>query len=139
MPPPRARPGFERPYYLLPAEDNAAEGYLVIREALAGKAGIGQVVIGGREHLVTVAPLGKGLVLEIIRYGSELKPAERFFDEIPVVAVETEMVEIAGQIIERKSTGFEPGGFRDRYAVALKELVDEKAKGMRITAAPTEP
>jgi DNA end-binding protein Ku len=71
---------FERPYHLLPSNDNAAEGYLVIRDALAeaGKAGIGQVVIGGREHLVALAPLGKGLVLEIIRYGSELKPAEKF-------------------------------------------------------------
>lgn len=132
---------FERPYYLLPSDDNAAEGYLVIREALAraGKAGIGQVVIGGREHLVAVAPLDKGLVLQIIRYGSELKPAERFFGEIPDLPVESEMVEIAGQIIERKSTAFEPGGFRDRYAVALKELVDEKAKGVRITATPAAP
>jgi hypothetical protein len=32
---------FERPYYLLPADETAAEGYVVIREALArgGKAG----------------------------------------------------------------------------------------------------
>jgi DNA end-binding protein Ku len=113
----------------------------VIREALArsGKAGIGQVVIGGRELLVAVAPLGKGLVLQIIRYASELKPAERFFSEIPDLPVETEMVEIAGQIIERKSSAFEPGSFRDRYGVALKELVAEKAKGVRITATPAAP
>lgn len=132
---------FERPYYLLPADEQAAEGYLVIREALeqAGKAGIGQVVIGGREHLVAVAPLGKGLVLEMIRYGSELKPAERFFDEIPELAVEPEMVEIAGQIIERKSAAFDPAAFRDRYADALKELVNEKAKGARIAAPPAAP
>ena len=49
------------------------------------------------------------------------------------------MVEIAGQIIERKSAAFEPGNFRDRYAVALKELVEEKAKGVRITASPAAP
>jgi DNA end-binding protein Ku len=129
---------FERPYYLLPSDDNAAEGYLVIREALAqaGKAGIGQVVIGGREHLVAVAPLGKGLVLEIIRYGSELKPAEKFFGEIPDLAIEPELVEIAGQIIERKSASFEAVRFHDRYATALKELVAEKAKGATISAAP---
>ena len=128
---------FERPYYLLPADETAAEGYVVIREALARgrKAGIGQLVVGGREHLVAVTPVGRGLVMEIIRYGAEVKPAEAFFDEVPEGKVDPEMVEIAGQIVERKSAPFDPNAFNDRYATALRELVDEKAKGQPIAAA----
>lgn len=40
---------FEKPYYLVPADEPAAEGYLVIREALAEmrKMGIGQITMGG--------------------------------------------------------------------------------------------
>ena len=134
---------FERPYYLLPADQTAAEGYVVIREALArgGKAGIGQLVVGGREHLVAVTPVGRGLVMEILRYGPEVKPAEAFFDEVPEGDVDPEMVEIASQIVERKSATFDPYAFRDRYATALRELVQEKAKGRPIEApagpAPT--
>lgn len=127
---------FERPYYLLPADDNAAEGYVVIREALerGGKAGIGQLVVGGREHLVAVTPVGRGLVMEILRYGAEVKPAEDFFDNVPEIEIEPEMVEIATQIVERKSATFDPHAFRDRYATALRALVEEKAKGQPIEA-----
>ena len=131
---------FERPYYLLPADDTAAEGYVVIREALArsGKAGIGQLVVGGREHLAAVTPVGRGLVMEIIRYGAEVKPAEAYFDHVPEGEVDPEMVEIASQIVERKSAAFDPHAFKDRYATALRELVQEKAKGQPI-AAPAGP
>lgn len=131
---------FERPYYLLPADETAAEGYVVIREALArsGKAGVGQLVVGGREHLVAVTPVGRGLVMEILRYGAEVKPAEAFFDEVPEGKIDPEMVEIAGQIVERKSARFDPQAFTDRYATALRELVEEKAKGQPI-AAPAVP
>ncbi|MFW6076502.1 MAG: Ku protein [Hyphomicrobiales bacterium] len=131
---------FERPYYLLPADDNAAEGYVVIREALerSRKAGIGQLVVGGREHLVAVAPVGRGLVTEILRYGAEVKPADAFFDEIPEGKIDPEMVEIASQIVERKSATFDPHAFRDRYATALRDLVEEKARGRSIEA-PASP
>jgi DNA end-binding protein Ku len=131
---------FERPYYLLPADETAAEGYVVIRETLArsGKAGVGQLVVGGREHLVAVTPVGRGLVMEILRYGAEVKPAEAFFGDIPEEKIDPEMIDIASQIVERKSARFDPHAFRDRYATALRELVEEKAKGQPI-AAPAGP
>jgi DNA end-binding protein Ku len=127
---------FERPYYILPSDDNAAEGYEVIREALqrSARAGVGQLVIGGREHLVAVTPLGRGLVMEIIRYGSEVKPADAFFGDIPEHKIDPEMVDIASQIIERKSARFDPHAFSDRYETALRDLVKEKAKGQPIEA-----
>lgn len=134
---------FERPYYLLPADETAAEGYAVIREALArkAKAGLGQLVVGGREHLVAVMPVGNGLVMEILRYGGEVKPASAFFDEVPQGDIDPEMIDIASQIVERKSASFDPHAFHDRYATALRQLVEEKAKGQPIaapaSAAPT--
>ena len=130
---------FERPYYVLPADEQAAEGYGIIREALreSGKVAVGQVTMAGREHLVVVGPVGKGLVLNIIRYGNELRPATAYFDEIPEHKLEPDMMDMAVQLISRKSAPFDPDVFKDSYGVALRELVEEKAKGHTILSPPT--
>src|SRR3990172_3836482 len=64
---------FERPYFITPADDLAGEGYVVIRDALrkSGKAGLAQVTSGGREWIVTIAPLEMGLVMEFFPYSEE--------------------------------------------------------------------
>src|SRR5690606_25164985 len=61
---------FERPYYMAPQNDSAAEGYVVIRDALrsAGKVGLGQMAMRGKEYLVALKPCGRGLLLETLRY-----------------------------------------------------------------------
>ena len=68
---------FERPYFVTPADDMAAEGYVVIRDALrsTGQIGLAQIVIAGREWLVAIAPLKDGLVMEMLRYKEELRSA----------------------------------------------------------------
>jgi DNA end-binding protein Ku len=75
---------WEKPYYLLPDGDSADEGYVVLREALAvsGRVAIGQLIMSGREHLVGIRALGKGLMLGILRYANELRPAEPYFEKI---------------------------------------------------------
>jgi DNA end-binding protein Ku len=64
---------FERPYFLVPGDQMAGEGYAVIRDALrkTGKVGLGQLTISGCEWLVAVAPLEDGLVMEMLRYADE--------------------------------------------------------------------
>lgn len=128
---------FERPYYVLPADEMAAEGYLVIREALKrmNKVGIGQVTVAGREYLVGIAPVGDGLCLEILRYATELRPAEDYFRELPELEVDEDMVSLAAELIGRKSSDFQPEKYRNRYVDAVKALVEEKMKGRTIVAA----
>jgi DNA end-binding protein Ku len=130
---------FERPYYVLPADEQAAEGYGIIREALreSGKVAVGQVTMAGREHLVVVGPVGKGLVLNILRYGNELRPAATYFDDLPEHKLEPDMMDMAVQLITRKTAPFNPTAFKDSYGVALRELVEEKAKGHKILSPPT--
>ncbi len=128
---------YERPYYLLPADEQASEGYVVIREALrkTGKVAIGQVTMGGREHLVAVAPVENGLVLNLIRYGNELRPAERYFDTIPERKLDRDMLDMALQLVDRKTAPFDAEAFSDSYSTALRELVRAKASGRTIVAA----
>jgi DNA end-binding protein Ku len=130
---------FEKPYYVVPADEQAAEGYLVIREALAEmrKMGVGQITMGGREHIVAVGPVGKGLVLEVLRYAEEVRSPNAYFADLPSLKLDTEMVALARELISKKAAPFEPGRFRDSYAEAMRALIAEKARGKRIVARPS--
>lgn len=127
---------FERPYYVAPADEMAAEGYVVIRDALrkSGKVGLAQITIAGREWLVAVAPLEDGLVMEMLRYANELRDTSDYFGEVPKVKPDKEMIELALQLIEKKSGRFNPEKFQDHYATALRDLVQDKLKGHKIIA-----
>ena len=131
---------FERPYYIAPSDKHSGEGFVVIREALrkTGKVGLAQLTIAGREWLVAVAPFEDGLVMEMLRYADELKKADQFFDEVPAGKPDKEMVDLAVELIERKSGKFTPGQFENHYATALRELVNKKMKGQKITAPHEE-
>jgi DNA end-binding protein Ku len=118
---------FEKPYYLCPDGDEAVEGYAVMREALAktGKIAIGQVVMGGRQHIVGIMPKGKGLMLTILRYADEVRDGERFFDSLGQQA-QPQAVALAKELIEKQSGPFEPQTMPNRYAEAVRELVEAK-------------
>ena len=65
-------------------DDEADEGYTVIREALkqTRKVAIGQLIMNGRGHLVGVKSHGKGLMLSILRYANELRDPKPYFEGI---------------------------------------------------------
>lgn len=131
---------FERPYYMAPADEMAGEGYVVIREALrkTGKVGLAQLTIAGREWLVAVAPLEDGLVMEMLRYAEELRDPSDYFESVPAVKPDKEMIELAVQLIEKKAAPFNPKEFQDHYTTALRELVQDKLKGHKIIAPQEE-
>jgi DNA end-binding protein Ku len=121
---------FEKPYFVVPADDLAEEAYVVLRDALksSGKVGVGQISVRGREHLVALKPCGRGMVLEILRYADEVQKAHGFFAEIGEDKPQPELLQLATTLIEQKSGSFEPGKFHDRYEDALKRLIEKKTK-----------
>jgi DNA end-binding protein Ku len=132
---------YERPYYIVPKDEVAAEGYLVIREALkkAGKVGLGQLTMQGREHLGVISPVeNKGLLLNVIRYENELRKADKYFADLEGVKFDPGLIKLASELIERNSAPFNPKRFKDTYAVELRELVNKKAKGQKIEVPKAE-
>lgn len=127
---------FERPYFITPTDSLSGEGYVVIRDALrkTGKVGLAQITISGREWLVAIAPLDDGLVMEMLRYEEELRKPVDFFDEVPTAKPDKEMVDLAVQLIGKKTAAFRPEKFEDHYATALKALIQDKLKGRKIVA-----
>ena len=120
---------FEKPYYLLPDGESADEGYTVMREALAktGKVAVGQVVMGGREHLVGIKAFGKGLMLTILRYGDEVRPADPYFEKIGTTS-DPEALTLAAKLIENETGAFEPETLADPYVAAVRELVQARVE-----------
>jgi len=127
---------YERPYFVVPADDLAEEAFIVLREALkrTRKVGLGQLAMRGREYVVSLKPCGRGMVLETLRYADEVNKAQGYFRDIPDDAPDPELLGLAESLIEKKVSKFDPKGFHDRYIDALRDLIarKQKAKGRKI-------
>jgi DNA end-binding protein Ku len=134
---------FEKPYYVVPADDLAEEAYVVLREALkqSKKVALGQLSVRGREYLVSLKPCGKGIVLETLRYEDEVRKAQSYFKDLPTAKPSKDMLDLAKTLIEQKTAPFDPGEFHDRYVEALEELIEKKrkAKGKKVLEDVEEP
>jgi DNA end-binding protein Ku len=131
---------FDRPYYLSPTDDLAEEPYRVIRDALreTKKVALGQIVLRGREYIVSIKPSGKGLLLETLRFADEVRKATAFFDEIGAAKSDKELLELAEELIARKTAPFDPGAFHDKYTDALRDLIEAKAKHKTVEVTEEE-
>jgi DNA end-binding protein Ku len=121
---------YEKPYFVVPADDLAEEAFIVLREALkrTRKVGLGQLAMRGREYVVSLKPCGRGMVLETLRYADEVNKAQGYFRDIPDDKPDAELLELAEALIEKKSGAFEPQDFHDRYVDALHALIERKRK-----------
>ena len=126
-------------YYLVPQDDIAQEAFAVIREAMRKEemVGLARVVLHRREHIVMLAPRGKGLMATFIRTRSEVRDEDAYFDDIPTVKVAKDMLDLATHIVSTKAGHFAPDTFEDRYEEALKALVESKRSGTTPPAAPS--
>jgi DNA end-binding protein Ku len=125
---------FERPFFVLPEEDEDDEAFIVLRDALkkAKKVGLGQIVIRGKGTLVALKACGKGMLLETLRYADEVKKASAAFSGIKEHEPEKDMIELAEELIQKKSKKFDPTAFKDSYEQALRELIEAKAEHRQV-------
>lgn len=134
---------FDKPYYLVPADELAEDAYRVIREALRSseKVGLGQITLRGREYIAAVKACGDGLLLETLHYEDEIRKADPLFSGIKDDSVQDDLLDVATTLIEKKTGDFDISRFKDNYTSALRELVDRKAKAKstkKVTAGEEE-
>ncbi len=133
---------YEKPYFVVPADDLAEEAFIVLREALkrTKKVGLGQLALRGREYVVSLKPCGRGMVLETLRYADEVNRAQGFFRDIGNGTPDEDLLDLAGTLIAKKTAAFDPQEFHDRYVDALKDLIQRKvkAKGRKIVDTEEE-
>ena len=118
-------------YYLVPEDEMAQEAFAVIREAMRKEdlVGLARVVIYRREHLLLLAPRGKGMMATALRYKTEVRDQKNYFDDIKDIKVPADMLKLAAQILESKKGHFDSGKFEDRYEDALMQLIKAKRAG----------
>jgi DNA end-binding protein Ku len=128
----------EKPYFIVPEDDVQAEAYAVVRAALkkTKKAALGKIAFGGREHVFAVTAydddkLG-GMMGYTMRYQEELRDPAEYFKEIKKVGINEDSLELAMELIKRKSSTFEPEKFKDQYEAAVRELVEAKLKHLPV-------
>ena len=124
---------FDKPYYVVPTDDLAEDAYRVVRDALrmAKKAALGQLTMRGREYLCAIRPCGDGLLLETLRYADEIREAEPLFSGIEDKKADKELLDVATQLIARKTAPFDADVFKDHYDAALRDLIEAKRKNRK--------
>jgi DNA end-binding protein Ku len=129
----------ENPYIVEPDDKSGLDIFATIREALKAKevVGIGRLVLARREHPVMVQPRGKGFMLITLHDPDEVRLPEEIFDDIKDVKVDKQNLSLAETLVERMEGEFDLKMFEDRYQAALKDMVEAKMKGKKISA-PTE-
>ncbi|MBU6253163.1 MAG: Ku protein [Alphaproteobacteria bacterium] len=121
---------FDKPYYVMPDGKLAGEAYAVLRDALraTGKMGVGQFVMRGREYIAALKPCGQGLMLETLRFADEVRRAAPYFADLGKTEADEELLDLAKDLIKRKTKKFDPAAFEDHYTEKLRALIEAKAK-----------
>lgn len=130
----------EKPYYVVPADGASVEAFTVLREAMEAKkmAARSCVVMYQHGHEVVLQPYGNGMLLTWLRPNTEMISEKSVFEGIPKGKQDADLLEIAGLLIDKKLTKFDPSKFEDTYEEALIAMIDAKRKGKKVPqkAAP---
>lgn len=120
---------FDKPYYLEP-DEGAAKAYVLLREALerSGKVALAKFVLHEREHLAAIKPIGKALVLNQMRFPTDIREGTEL--KLPSdVKISDDEIQLALRLIHQQTKHFAPEDFHDTYTEKLEEMIDEKVKG----------
>lgn len=122
----------ERPYYIEPI-NRGHKVYALLRDTLAktGKIGIAKVVIQTKQHLAALIPSGDALVLNLMRWGDEVKsmedldlPSSRAKNMTP----SANELKMAKMLVQDMSGEWDPEEFKDEFRNAVMGLVEKKVQ-----------
>ncbi len=133
----------ERPYYLEPF-GKGDKVYALLRESMreAGVIGIARVVIHTKEHLAALIPSGPALILNTIRWASEIRPADEF--KLPAEGKDAAILKpsemkMAAKLISDMTGKWKAEAYTDTFSAAVDRLVKQKVKaGKTESVTPLE-
>jgi DNA end-binding protein Ku len=122
----------ERPYYIEPI-NKGHKVYALLRDTLtkAGKIGIAKVVIQTKQHLAALVPWGDALVLNLMRWGDDIKSLEGL--DLPAVGAKNMAASAAEQkmarmLVDDMTGEWDPQAFKDEFRNAIMGLVEKKVQ-----------
>ncbi len=125
----------DRAYYLAPDGPMAADAFAVMREGMAGKAGIGKVALYGREYLVAIRPQKKGLVMYTLHHDAEIRSIDQIEELNSVPSkVKPEEMKLARQVIATFDAELNLKDYKDEYTEGLRQIIEAKIAGEEFVA-----
>jgi len=130
---------YDSAYYVAP--DRAArKPYALLTRAMEeqNKVAIARFVMRSKQYLAALRPQDGVLVMSTMVYADEVNdPAELVGDDVADEDVSERELKMASQLVESLTEPFEPERFEDNYRNQVLDLIDRKAAGEEIVAAPT--
>jgi DNA end-binding protein Ku len=129
---------YKKTYYLVP-EESGVKAYALLRQAMEedGRVGIAKVSFRDREHLAALRFKDDTFVLETMFWPDEIR--ETKFDELGKAAEvkpRLQEIQMAKTLIDNLTDDFKPEQYHDDYREALVKIVEAKAEGREVEAAP---
>jgi DNA end-binding protein Ku len=128
---------YDKPYYLAP-DKGADKSYFLLLKALeqSKKVAVAEFMLRNRNHICALKPYKNVLLLDQMRYASEIREVPEISDAKKEKITPKE-VELALKLIDQLSEKFNPKAFKDTYVESLKKVINAKAAGKTIaTPAP---
>lgn len=127
---------YEKPYYVVPAEGGEF-AYTLLRQAFvkAKKIAVATYLLYEKQHLGIISVSGGVMRLQQLRYADEIiAPTELPARSLPQPA--PGQVDTAVKMMERYSTAFYVGDYRNEQVDTLNKLIDRRAKGHKALPRP---
>jgi len=126
---------YKTTYYLAPQGNDAQRAYELLRQAMGNskKIGIATFVMRSKQHLVSVRPEEKVLVLETMFFSDEVRDPSREIGSLPGdFTFKPREIDTAKLLIDSMSAEWNPGNYADTYRERVEELIDRKRQGETI-------
>lgn len=126
---------FEKPYYIKP-QKSGQKAYVLLREALkkSDTIAVSMIVLRTRGYLSAIYELDDLLILNLLRYESELKDYDDL--TIPEVNLTAREMQLATSLITDLTESWQPEQYGDEYRESLLATIRAKAEGKKIKKAP---
>lgn len=123
---------FDRAYYLLPNK-GSEKAYQLLCQAMlqSRKVAIAKIVLHTKQHLASLIPRGKYLLLELLHFAEDVKELRDLADwkkDIPPSKSASKEVQMAERLIEDMTSHWNPDEYKDTYRVDIMKRVQAKVK-----------
>ena len=124
---------FDRTYYLAP-DRGGPKPYALLVTALRDtkRCAIGRWATRGREHIVVIRAIGKGLAMHQLHFQAEVRALAEI--AIETVDIKDAELKLARQIIEQQtSKAFDPSSYVDEVRGRIEAAIQKKVEGKSIS------
>ena len=129
---------FQKANYMAP-DKGGERAYTLLAKALeqSGRWALAKYAARGKQYLVVLRPVGKGLVMQQLFYPNEIRSMDEL--DLGEAIVKDNELKMALQLAEMGATEeFHPENYRDEVAERVRGLIQKKVEGEEITSNEVE-